>query len=60
MALKWDFGDRQAGSCMGLCMGWCMAWLNYLDFFNTSWIDVGLGHWGKPGLSGEERFGVVS
>ena len=30
MALKWDFGDGQAGPCMGLCMGRCMggAWVH--------------------------------
>ena len=61
MGLKWGFGDRQAGPCMGRCMGgaWHGAWVHgggdvmmcggKMHVY-TTWIgEVGLGHWGRSG-----------
>ena len=59
----WDNG--QAGPCMGRCIAW------FGDVVMMSWGwgkciigEVGLGHWGRSGLTGEgevkEGFGGVS
>ena len=49
VGLKWRFGDRQTGPCMGRCMGgcrWCMAW--YVVWIWWGWT-CGVG----SGLDGD-------